>query len=167
MTPGRWLGLALLLAITCFATWKVDAWRYGKQLADVRKEFADFKSDTATAATKASEDARELEQKRQREIEKVRTDAAEQKQSDDALAGVQRADGERLRDQVGHLLTDKGILNTRLAKRGKTIEDLIDLLAELRAEADGYAGELAAALTASRRAGFACEQSYEALARLE
>ena len=164
MSPARWLGLAVLLAMACFATWKVDAWRYGKQLADVRKEFADYKSDIATAAAKASEDARALEQQRQRDIEKVRTDAAEQKQKDDALADLQRADGNRLREQIGQLFADKGILNTRLAERGKTIEDLVDLLAELRAEADGYAGELAAALTASRRAGFACEASYDAIA---
>ena len=38
MSPARWLGLALLLAIACFATWKVDAWRYGKQLADLNAE---------------------------------------------------------------------------------------------------------------------------------
>lgn len=164
MSPARWLGIVVLLALACFATWKVDAWRYGKQLADVRKEFADYKSDIATAATKASEDARAIEQQRQRDIEKVRTDAAEQKQKDDVLADLQRADAGRLREQIGHLLADKGILNTRLAERGKTIEDLVDLLAELRSEADGYAEELAAALTASRRAGFACEASYDAVA---
>ncbi|WP_300727504.1 DUF2514 family protein [Pseudomonas sp.] len=164
MSPARWLGLALLLAIACIATWKVDAWRYGKQLADVRKEFADYKTGIATAATKASEEARVLEQQRQRDIEKVRTDAADQKQKDDALVDLQRADGDRMREQVGQLLADKGILNTRLTERGKTIEDLVDLLAELRSEADGYAGELAAALTASRRAGFACEASYDAVA---
>lgn len=165
MSPARWLSLVALLAMACVATWKVDAWRYGKQLADVRKEFADYKSDIATAATKASEDARAIEQQRQRDIEKVRTDAAEQKQKDDALADLQRADGDRLRGQIGQLLADKAMLNTRLAERGKTIEDLADLLAELRSEADGYAGELAAALTASRRAGFACETSYDAIAR--
>ena len=38
MSPARWLGLALLLAIACFATWTVDAWRYGKQLADLNAE---------------------------------------------------------------------------------------------------------------------------------
>jgi chromosome segregation ATPase len=167
MSPARWLGLVVLLAIACIATWKVDAWRYGKQLADVRKEFADYKSNIATAATKASEDARALEQQRQRDIEKVRTDAAEQKQKDDALADLQRADGDRLRNQIGQLLADKRVLNTRLAERGKTIEDLVDLLAELRSEADGYAGELAAALTASRRAGFACEASYDAVSRVD
>ena len=163
MSPARWLGLVVLLAIACFATWKVDAWRYGKQLADVRKEFSDYKSNIATAATKASEDARTLEQQRQRDIEKVRADAAEQKQKDDALADLQRADAGRVRDQLGQLLADKRILNTRLTERGKTIEDLADLLAELRSEADGYAGELAAALTASRRAGFACEASFNTI----
>ncbi|MQT64344.1 DUF2514 family protein [Pseudomonas sp. FSL R10-0056] len=66
---------------------------------------------------------------------------------------------------MGQLLADKGILNTLLAERGKTINDLVDLLAELRSEADGYAGELAAALTTSRRAGFACEASYDAVAK--
>jgi len=38
MSPARWVGLALLLAIACFATWKVDAWRYGKLLADLNAE---------------------------------------------------------------------------------------------------------------------------------
>ena len=164
MSPVHWPGLALLLTIACFATWKVDAWRYGKQLADARKEFADYKSDTATAAMKASEKARVLEQQGQRDIEKVRIDAAEKKQKDDALVDLQRADGNRLRDQIGQLLADKTILNTRLTERGKTIDDLADLLAELRAEADEYAGELAAALSESRRAGFACEASYDAVA---
>ena len=38
MSPARWLGLMVLLAIACFSTWKVDAWRYGKQLADLNAE---------------------------------------------------------------------------------------------------------------------------------
>lgn len=161
MSPARWLGLVMLLAIACFSTWKVDAWRYGKQLANVRQEYADYKSHVTTAAAKASEYARALEQQRQRKIEKVRTDAAEQKQKDDALADFQRADGYRLREEIGQLLADKGVLNTLLTERGKTIEDLANLLAELRAEADEYAGNLAAALTESRRAGFACERAYD------
>ena len=62
MSPARWLGLVMLLAIACFSTWKVDAWRYGKQLANVRQEYADYKSHVTTAAAKASEYARALEQ---------------------------------------------------------------------------------------------------------
>ena len=69
MTSMHKLIMLLLLAIACFSTWKVDAWRYGKQLADVREEFADYKTGIATAATKASEEARVLEQQRQRDID--------------------------------------------------------------------------------------------------
>ena len=38
MSQGREVGFAVLMAmvIACFSTWKVDAWRYGKQLADMR-----------------------------------------------------------------------------------------------------------------------------------
>ena len=37
MSQGRGLGFAVLVAmgIACFSTWKVDAWRYGKQLAEL------------------------------------------------------------------------------------------------------------------------------------
>ena len=133
------------------------------QLSEARAEYASYKSDKADEATKASEDARLAEQKHQRKIDQVRADAVDQKQKDDALAAEQRADNDSLRDQTRKLLADKSTLNTRLTERGKTINDLVDLLAELRSEADGYAGELAAALTESRRAGFACERSYDAV----
>ena len=124
MSPARWLVLSALMAMACLATWKVDAWRYGKQLADARQEFSDYKSDIATAATKASEDARAIEQQRQRDNEKVRTDATEQKQKDDALAALQRADSERMRGEINKLLADRASLNSRLAERGKTIKTL-------------------------------------------
>ena len=35
MSLGRWVGLAVLVGCSVFSTWKVDAWRYGKQLADL------------------------------------------------------------------------------------------------------------------------------------
>ena len=133
------------------------------QLSEARTEFASYKSDKAAEATKASEDARLAEQQQQRNLDQVRANAADQKQKDDALIAQQLADHGILRDQTRRLLADKADLNTRLAERGKTINDLVDLLAELRSEADGYAGQLAAALTESRRAGFACERSYDSM----
>ncbi|MGG3793614.1 DUF2514 family protein [Pseudomonas paraversuta] len=133
------------------------------QLSEARTELASYKSDKAAEATKASEDARLAEQQQQRNLDQVRANAADQKQKDDALIAQQLADHGILRDQTRRLLADKTNLNTRLAERGKTINNLVDLLAELRSEADGYAGELAAALTESRRAGFACERSYDAV----
>ena len=133
------------------------------QLSEARTEFASYKSDKAAAATKASEDSRLAEQQQQRNIDQVRDNAADQKQKDDALIAQQLADHGILRDQTRRLLADKTYLNTRLAERGKTINDLVDLLAELRSEADGYAGQLAAALTESRRAGFVCERAYDSV----
>ena len=133
------------------------------QLTEVRADYASYRSDTVTAAASAIEDARQAEQQHQRNIDQVRANAVDQKQKDDALAAQQLADHDSLRDQTRRLLADKANLNTRLADRGKTINDLVDLLAELRSEADGYAGQLAAALTESRRAGFACERSYDAV----
>lgn len=164
MTSVQKLIVALLVVIACFATWKVDAWRYGKELSSLNAAHQVTLADIATAATRASEKARQTEQQRQRDIDQVRADAADQKQKDDALAAEQRADNDSLRDQTRKLLADKSTLNSRLTERGKTIDDLVDLLAELRSEADGYAGELAEALTASRRAGFTCEASYDAVA---
>ena len=35
MSLGRWVGLAVLVGCSVFFTWKVDDWRYGKQLADL------------------------------------------------------------------------------------------------------------------------------------
>ena len=132
-------------------------------MADLRAAHQTTLTGIATAATKASEKARQTEQQRQRDIDQVRFYAADQKQKDDVLAARQRADNDSLHDQTRKLLADKSALKTHLAERGKTIDDLVDLLTELRSEADGYAGELAAALTASRRAGFACERSYDAI----
>ena len=166
MSLWRWIGLAALVGCSVFSTWKVDAWRYGKELASLNAAHQATLADIATAATKSSEKARQTEQQRQRVIDQVRFDAADQKQKDDALAAQQRADNDSLHDQTRKLLADKSALNTHLAERGKTIDDLVDLLTELRSEADGYAGELAAALTDSRRSGFACERSYDAVVML-
>ena len=165
MSRVRWLVLVVLVAIACFSTWQVDAWRYGKELANLTAAYQATLADIATAATKVSEKARQTEQQRQREIDQVRANDAIQKQKDDAIAAQQRADNDSLRNEIRKLLADKVALDTRLTERGKTIDDLVDLLAELRSEADGYAGELAAALTASRRSGFACESSYDAVAK--
>jgi len=152
-----WALLALIVALTAGLGYQT------LELGGVRTEYADYKAEIAEAARKAAAAARETELKRQRDIDQVRTDAANQKTVDDALAAQQRADNDSLRDQTSKLLADRTALSARLAARGKTIGDLADLLARLRTEADGYAGELASALTASRRAGFACQRSYDGL----
>lgn len=133
------------------------------RLDNAQTAHAEYVSGIEAQAKEASEKARQTEQQHQRIIDQVRTDAANQKISDDAHAAELLAMGVSLREQQTKLLADRANLNSRLAARGKTIEDLTDLLAQLRTEADSYAGELAAALDSSRRAGFACERSYDAI----
>lgn len=133
------------------------------RLDNAQTDHAEYVADIGRQANEASEQVRKTEQKHQQAIEQVRTDATNQKISDDAHAAELIAVGVSLREQQTKLLADRANLRARLAARGQTIEDLTDLLAQLRTEADNHAGELAAALDASRRAGFACERSYDAI----
>ena len=146
--------IALLVIVAGIQTHRLD---------NAQTDHADYVASIATQAQEASEKARQTEQQRQREIDQVRTDAANQKISDDAYAVELVAVGVSLREQQAKLLADRATLRARLTARGKTIDDLTDLLAQLRTEADSHAGELAAALDARRRAGFACERSYDAM----
>lgn len=133
------------------------------RLQTMKAAHAEYVAQIEGEARIAEAAARQEEQRRQTAIDKVRSDAQTQKAADDAAAAQLVADGKLLRDQANRLLADRAALNTRLAARGKTINDLTDLLAQLRTEADDHAGELATALDASRRAGFACERSYDTL----
>ena len=51
MSQGREVGFAVLMAmaIACFSTWKVDAWRYGKQLSDMRAAHQTERTNLANA----------------------------------------------------------------------------------------------------------------------
>ncbi len=93
MSPARWLGFALLLAIACFATWKVDAWRFGKQLADLS---AVHQSDLTAISYAAAAQARQALEKQQA-IQKAlaELDAKATKEKTNALA-----ENERLRADV-------------------------------------------------------------------
>lgn len=154
MTRYLIAAIALLVIVAGIQTHRLD---------NVQTDHAQYVANVATQAQEASEKARQTEQQLQRNIDQVRTDAANQKISDDAYAAELVAVGVSLREQQTKLLADRATLRARLTARGKTIDDLADLLAELRTEADNHAGELAAALDASRRAGFACERSYDAM----
>lgn len=154
MTNYLFAAIAALVLLLGIQTHRLD---------NAQTAHAEYVSGIEAQAKEASEQARQTEQKHQQAIEQVRTDATNQKISDDAHAAELVAMGVSLREQQTKLLADRTNLRARLTKRGKTIEDLTDLLAQLRTEADIHAGELAAALDSSRRAGFACEASYDAI----
>ena len=62
MSLWRWIGLAVLVGCSIFSTWKVDAWRYGKQLADLS---ASHQADLTTISNAAAAQARQALERQQ------------------------------------------------------------------------------------------------------
>ena len=87
MSSVRWLVLALL-AIACFATWKVDTWRYGKQVAELSAtHHADLTAISNAAAAQARQ-ALEKQQATQKALTEL--DAKATKEMTNALAENER-----------------------------------------------------------------------------
>ena len=93
MSPGRWLAPVVLVAIACFATWKVDAWRYGKQLADLSAAHQADLTSIANAAAAQARQALEKQQAIQKALVELDTKATKEKMN--ALA-----ENEKLRADV-------------------------------------------------------------------
>ena len=64
------MGIVLMSAIACFSTWKVDAWRYGKELASLN---AAHQAELSAIANAASAQVRQALDKQQA-AEQARTD---------------------------------------------------------------------------------------------
>ena len=94
MTPVQKLAVVLLvMAIACFSAWKVDAWRYGKELASLS---AAHQSDLSAIANAASIQVRQaLDKQQAAEQARADLDARTTKEKAHALA-----ENERLRADV-------------------------------------------------------------------
>ena len=94
MTPMQKLAVVLLvMVIACFSTWKVDAWRYGKELASLS---AAHQSDLSAIANAASTQVRQsLDKQQAAEQARADLDARTTKEKAHALA-----ENERLRADV-------------------------------------------------------------------
>jgi chromosome segregation ATPase len=132
-------------------------------LADARQEHAAYVAGVERAARDASQAVREEEQRRQREINQVRSDAQKQIKAaaDDAAVAATAADS--LQQQVTKLLAGRSACDSRVAQGSQTVADLTAVLADLRRRADERAGELARIADESRIAGLTCEKAYESL----
>jgi len=84
----RWVGLAVLLGCSVFATWKVDTWRYGKQVAELSAtHHADLTAISNAAAAQARQ-ALEKQQATQKALTEL--DAKATKEMTNALAENER-----------------------------------------------------------------------------
>ena len=113
MSLWRWIGLAVLVGCSVFSTWKVDAWRYGKQLADLS---ASYQVDlTAISNAAASKVRQALE--RQQAIQKALAELDAKATTEKAYA---IAENEKLRADV--IASDR-----RLRITGRCSADSSDL----------------------------------------
>ncbi len=108
MSSARWIGVALLVAIACFATWKVDAWRYEKELASLNVAHQADLTVIASAANTQVRQALDKQQAIQKALTELDTKATKEKAN--ALAG-----NEKLRADV-----DAGDHRLRIAGRCST-----------------------------------------------
>ena len=93
MSLWRWLGLAVLVGCSVFSTWKVDAWRYGKQLADLSASHQADQTAISNAAAAQVRQALERQQAAQKALTELDAKATTEKARD-------LAENERLRADV-------------------------------------------------------------------
>ncbi|WP_395607320.1 DUF2514 family protein [Pseudomonas sp. B22129] len=157
MTPVQKLVVVLLaMAIACFSTLKVDAWRYGKQIAD---------RDTAQALAiaRAVSEAREEDQRRQVAMNKVGSDAREQIKDATADASAAYIAGNRLHVAASNFAASACPGDPGATQRSASATRSAMVLSDLFQRADKRAGELAAAYDRAKIAGLSCEHAYRVI----
>ena len=113
MNLGRWLGLTVLVSIACFSTWKVDAWRYGKQLSDLSASHQADLTTISNAAAAQVRQAQERQQATQKALTELDAKATTEKARDLAENEKLRADvtaGDRRLRIAGRCSADLGSL---------------------------------------------------------
>ena len=141
MSLWHWLGLAVLLGCSVFATWKVDTWRYGKQLADLNVSYqADLTAFSNAAAAQARQ-ALERQQSIQKALaeldakfatEKARDIAENERLRADVAAGDRRlriagrcsSDSSNLPDTTSTTRLDDGGTVELAGTAGRTVFDI-------------------------------------------
>ena len=141
MSLWRWIGLAVLVGCSVFSTWKVDAWRYGKQLADLS---ASHQADLAAISNAASAQVRQALERQQATqkalaeldakatMEKARDLAENEKLRADVTASDRRlriagrcsADSRSLSDSTGIARLDDGGTVELAGAAGRTVFDI-------------------------------------------
>ena len=114
MTPWRWVGTGVLVGCSVFSTWKVNAWWYEKQLADMS---AAHQADLTAITTAANAQVRQaLDKQQAAEQARAELDAKATKEKAHALAENERlrvdvAAGDRRLRIAGRCSADSGNLS--------------------------------------------------------
>lgn len=122
-------------------------------------------AELATVRANAEIKAREAEQRRQADMDKVRQDAEKQIANAERDAAVADAAAVGLREQAHRLAlrASQCASNSGTAKSGDAAGQSAVVLADLLGRADARAGELARAYDRARASGLACQRAYLSL----
>lgn len=122
-------------------------------------------TELATARADAVNAAREAEQRRQADMDKVRQDAEQQIANAERDAAVADAAAVGLREQAARLAkrASQCASHSGTAQSGAAAGQPAVVLAELLGRADARAGELARAYDRARASGLACQRAYLSL----
>lgn len=158
------IGFAILAGAVYGGWWLRDL-QADRQDAEWQSRWDKQVADLAEAKAKATEEARNEEQRRQAAIHEVNTNAQFKIDQAQADAAAARATANSLRDQAKRLAAaaGKACSNPGAANAGTAASTTSMVLADLFGRADQTAGELAAAYDRARIAGLACERTYNAL----
>jgi hypothetical protein len=151
------VGVLALVLLTAGATWKVQDWRYGKQLNGLESARVQGIAETWRIA-------REEEQRRQAAADEVEKNAREQLEQVEIRAVAAESAAGGLRGEIVRLRNSRtATCSTISAQQRQAGSSAIMVLGGLLEEADRMAGSLAEALERSRIAGQACELTYSRL----
>ncbi|HHO0771173.1 MULTISPECIES: DUF2514 domain-containing protein [Aeromonas] len=122
-------------------------------------------AELATARANAEIAAREAEQRRQADMDKVRQDAEKQIANAERDAAVADAAAVGLREQARRLAlrASQCASHSGTAQSGDAAGQSAVVLADLLGRADARAGELARAYDRARASGLACQRAYLSL----
>lgn len=157
------------LASVSLLVWWINHSGYTEGAQDKELEWSakwnEQAAELATARADAVTAAREAEQRRQADIEKVRQDAEQEIAQAESDAAAASAVAVGLHEQARRLAAraNQCASHTGAAQSGETARQPAVVLADLLSRADARAGELARAYDRARASGLACERAYHAL----
>lgn len=147
--------VAVGLAIGFSGAWKVQDWRLGSQIAELRQGYEQKLNDAIQAA-------RAEEQRRTAEVQKAADEAFKREEQARADADAARSAGERLRDQLAKARAAIRV-NPATPAASEAADATERMLADVQSRLDEATDRIARFADQAHTAGTACQRSYQAL----
>ena len=162
-----WRGYAAALAVGALiagsGAWKAQSWRYGAEISDLKREYAEAREADSQATVTAIEAVRDEERRRVAAVEKARDDATKQAEAAAGDAAGARAELSRMHAHAYALASAAVARDPPAADGGPARAAAVDLLAYMLGRVSKRATELAESADRARIAGLTCERLHQSL----